>query len=153
MQNVTVTRAARRFELRNVELQRCCVSVNSGFQIDEAVGITDEGCDDAGYSLSLCSDSESGEQGGATTFEVTVTPTGGFQGSVSFRVSALPGMSSSFDPPIVQDSGATTLTLLTTNLTPPGTFPLTITATSGDSGRFNRIAVATLVVVEPSPQP
>jgi len=151
LQNVAIDRAARRFELRNVEVQRCNVTVNSGFQFDENVTITDEGCDNDGYSLSLCDDSQTVEQGGTTTFEVTVTPSGGFQGPVSFRVSGLPGMSNSFDPPVVQDSGFTTLTLLTSNLTPAGTFPLTITATSGDSGRFNRIAVATLVVVEALP--
>jgi hypothetical protein len=150
MQNVSITRAARPFELRNVQLQRCGVAVNSGFQTDEAVDVTD-GCDNAGYSLSLCSDSESVEQGGATTFELTVTPNGGFQDPVSFRVSGLPGMSSSFEPPVVQDFGATTLTVVTNNLTPTGTFPLTLTATSGDTGRFNRIAVATLVVLEASP--
>jgi polygalacturonase len=150
LQNVTLARATRPFELRNVEIQRCNVTINSGFQIDENVTITD-GCGDEGYSLSLCSDSETAEQGGAASYQVILTPSPGFQGAVSFRVSGLPGTWSSFDPPVVWGWGSTTLTVLTSNLTPVGTYPLTITATSGDTGRLNRISVASLAVLEASP--
>ncbi len=150
MQNVDISRAARPFELRNVEVQRCNVRVNSGFVIDENVTVIDEGCGDESYTLSVSVDSKAVAKGGTATYDVEVTPSGGFKGSVSFRVSGLPGTTSSFDPPIVECGDTTTLTVVTSSLTPTGDLPLTITGTSGDSGRFHRIVATTLVVLDPT---
>lgn len=61
-----------------------------------------------------------------------VTPSGGFTGTVTFSVSGLPtGASGSFNPTSVSGSGTSTLTVTTSTTTPPGSYPLTITGTSG----------------------
>jgi len=70
--------------------------------------------------------------GGSATYTATATPSGGFTGSVTFSVSGLPaGATASFNPAAVTTSGNSTLTVSTTASTPTGSFPLTITGTSG----------------------
>src|SRR5262249_13780752 len=67
LQNVDISGAARPFELRNAEVQRCNVFVGSGFSIDENVQLSD-GCSnesDGDYSLSLLTDSETVVKGDA----------------------------------------------------------------------------------------
>jgi len=148
LQNIEISAARRPFELRNVQVQRCNVSVNSGFVIDENVDLIDGGCGEEDYTLSVDSDSQVVAKGGVATVGLTVIPSGGFDAPVSLRVSGLPGTAASFDPPMIKGAGTTTLTITTSGLTPAGNFPLTITGTSGDSGRFNRIAVTTLTVLD-----
>jgi polygalacturonase len=146
MQNVSIVGAARSFELRNVAVQTCNVAVNRDFVLDENATLADDGCTTAGYTLSVSPDSQTVAQGESTTYTVTVTPSGDFTGPVDLRVSGLPGTTSTFDPPTVIGSGGRTLTVATSNLTPTGSFPLTITGVSGTTGLLNRIVVATLVV-------
>jgi len=148
LQNIDISAARRPFELRNVQVQRCNVSVSSGFLIDENVDLIDGGCGDEDYTLSVDNDSEVVVKGGVAAFELTVIPSAGFDGPVSFRVSGLPGTATSFDPPVINCAGTTILTVATSNLTPSGNFPLTITSTSGYSGRFNRVAVTALIVLD-----
>jgi len=74
--------------------------------------------------------------GNGTSYNVTVTPSGGFTGLVSLNVSGLPaGANASFNPASVNltDTSAESsiLSVTTSSNTPVGTFPLTITATSG----------------------
>ncbi|HKR60144.1 MAG TPA: choice-of-anchor V domain-containing protein, partial [Pyrinomonadaceae bacterium] len=74
--------------------------------------------------------------GNGTTYDLTVTPSGGFTGLVSLSVSGLPtGANASFNPASVNltDTSAksSVLSVTTSSNTPVGTFPLTITATSG----------------------
>ena len=122
--------------------------MSSGFLIDENVDLIDGGCGDEDYTLSVDNDSEVVVKGGVAAFELTVIPSAGFDGPVSFRVSGLPGTATSFDPPVINCAGTTILTVATSNLTPSGNFPLTITSTSGYSGRFNRVAVTALIVLD-----
>jgi len=147
LQNVNITGAARHFELRNVAVQNCNASVNSGFVMDENVTVTNDGCGAADYAVLVSPASQTMAQGASTTFSVTIAPAGGFADNVNLRVAGLPGMTSTFDPPSTSDSS--TLTIVTSNLTPAGTFPLTITGISGTTGTLNRIAVVTLVVTGP----
>jgi 6-phosphogluconolactonase (cycloisomerase 2 family) len=65
-----------------------------------------------------------------TTYTVTVTPIGGFTGSVTLSVSGLPaGTTGSFSPnPTTTTS---TLSITVSDTTPDGTFTLTITGVSG----------------------
>jgi uncharacterized membrane protein len=73
-------------------------------------------------------------QGSTTTYNITITPTGGFNGGVVLSVSGLPaGTSASFSQnPILGGSGSSVLTLTTSGTTPsPSVTTATITAISG----------------------
>jgi hypothetical protein len=98
------------------------------------------------FSLTAAPSSQSVTQGNNTTYTATVTPTGGFTGSVTLSVSGLPaGASGTFSPnPLA--SGNSTLTVTTSSSTPTGSFPLTITGTSGS---LTHTANVTLVVTAP----
>lgn len=103
------------------------------------------------FSISMSPSSSTVTAGGSTTYTVTVTPSGGFSGSVSFSVSGLPsGATGSFNLTSVTGSGSTTLTVTTTTGTLSGSSTLTVTGTSGSS---THTATATLVVnpVQPTP--
>src|SRR5206468_135275 len=66
------------------------------------------------------------------TYTVTVTPSGGFSGSVALAISGLPtGASASFSPASITGSGSSTLTVTTSTTTPAANTTLTITGTSG----------------------
>lgn len=94
----------------------------------------------ADFSLSATPSSRTVLRGSSTTYTVTVTPSGGFNGTVSFNVSGLPsGASASFSPPTVTASGSTTMTVTTSNTR--GTFPLTITGTSGTLQRTTSVSL------------
>ena len=72
--------------------------------------------------------------GTAVTYAVTVGAAGGFTGTVSLAASGLTASqgSVSFAPAtLAGGSGASTMTVTTAGALAPGTYPLTITATSG----------------------
>ncbi|MEO8433995.1 MAG: PQQ-dependent sugar dehydrogenase [Pyrinomonadaceae bacterium] len=90
----------------------------------------------ADFSLTATPPSQTVNPGNSTQYNVTVTPAGGFTGNVTLSVSGLSSdASSSSSPPTISviDSNPQTsvLTVTTTAGTPPGTYPLTITGTSG----------------------
>jgi hypothetical protein len=88
-------------------------------------------CGNPDYSVTASPASQSVTQGNSTTYTATVTPTGGFTGSVDLTVSGLPaGATGTFNPTPLT-SGNSTLTVTTSSTTPTGTYPLTITGTSG----------------------
>jgi len=96
------------------------------------------------FSLSATPSSSSVQPGGGTSFTATVTPINGFTGAASFNVLGLPaGATGSFTPTTVSGSGSTTLAVSTSASTAPGTYILTINATSGS---ITRSANVTLVV-------
>jgi hypothetical protein len=73
-------------------------------------------------------------QGGMAVYPITITPTGGFNGSVVLSVSGLPsGSTASFSQnPVTGGSGSSTLTIVTSNATPePQVYTPTITGVSG----------------------
>jgi hypothetical protein len=94
------------------------------------------------FSLSTSPSSVSVVQGSSATYTETITPSGGFTGSVTLSVSGLPtGAAGTFSPnPATTTS---TLTVTTATSTPTGSYPLTIT---GTSGTLTRTSSATLVV-------
>ncbi len=99
------------------------------------------------YSVTATPASQTVTQGNSTTYTVTVSPTGGFTGTVNFGVSGLPtGATATFNPASVTTSGSSTLTVTTASTTPTGSFPLTIT---GASGTLSHAASVTLVVNAP----
>jgi subtilisin family serine protease len=100
------------------------------------------------FALSVTPDSQSVEQGASTIYTATVTPSGGFTGTVTFSVADLPADgTASFDPASVTTSGSSTLTVATASTTPAGIYAITITATSGT---LTYSTVVTLEVTEPA---
>lgn len=74
--------------------------------------------------------------GQSTTFNVTVTPRSGFNGSVALSVGSESGFpsgitSGGFNPPSISGSGSSTLTMNTTTSAAPYALSLTVTGTSG----------------------
>src|SRR5262249_4730466 len=83
------------------------------------------------YSLAVNPGSQQVSQGGNTSFTATVTPQTGFSGTVSLGLSGLPsGITASFSAPALT-SGDSTLNVSIGNSVAPGTYPFTITSTSG----------------------
>ena len=101
------------------------------------------------FALSATPPSQAVTQGASTSYTVTVTPSGGFTGTVAFTASGLPsGASASFNPASVTTSGSSTMTVTTGSTTPTGTYPLTIT---GASGTLSHTGSVSLVVQPPAP--
>jgi hypothetical protein len=81
------------------------------------------------FSLSASPSSVSAGQGGSGTTTITVTPQNGFNGSVTLTVTGLPpGASGSFNP---VTTASTSVLTLTSGTAAAGTYPLTVTGTSG----------------------
>ncbi len=84
------------------------------------------------FTLSANPISSSVTVGQPASYTITVTAQGGFSGTVGFSVAGLPaGAGSSFSPTTVSGSGATTMTITTSAATPPNTYTLIVTGTSG----------------------
>src|SRR5205814_2092571 len=98
------------------------------------------------FTLSGSPASQTVTQGGATSYGVTISPTGGFTGQVTLSVSGLPtGAGGSFSP-----NPGTLPTPLSSNLsasTPAGSYTLTIT---GISGSLTHTTTVSLVVSAPA---
>ena len=76
------------------------------------------------------------KRGKSGSYNVTVTPSGGFNETVSLGYSVLPASATaSFTPTFLNGGGSSTLTITTTAQTPKGTFTVTITATSASKTR------------------
>jgi pseudomonalisin len=70
--------------------------------------------------------------GQSTSYTATFTPINSYAGTVSFSVSGLPaGATPTFSPGSLSSAGTTSLSITTNNTTPPGVYPLTITASDG----------------------
>jgi hypothetical protein len=94
------------------------------------------------FSLTATPPSQTVARGQSAIYTVTVTPAGGFGGTVTFSATGLPrGASASFDPPSVTGSGTSTLTITTRPSTTRGTFTLTISGTSGSLTRTTSVAL------------
>ena len=101
------------------------------------------------FSLSASPGSQTVLQGAGTSYSVTVTLSGGFNGAVTLSVGGLPsGASASFNPQPVAASSTSTMTVTTSAATPLGSYPLIITGTSGN---LTHTTAVTLVVNGPTP--
>jgi hypothetical protein len=98
-------------------------------------------------AVSVSPTSSSVPQGRDARYTVTVTPLAGFTGSVSL---SLAGASGTFAPASLAVPGSSRLTVATSASTAPGSYPLTITATSGS---LSRTGTATLTVAKAAPAP
>jgi hypothetical protein len=96
------------------------------------------------YAVSATPSSQTVTQGGSANYTATVTPSNGFTGTVSFNVTGLPtGAGATFTPTTVTTSGSTTMNVTTSASTPAGSYPLTVT---GTSGTLTHSTTVTLVV-------
>jgi subtilisin family serine protease len=83
--------------------------------------------------------------GGTATYDVSVQSVNGFAGDVSLQLGGLSSSEAawSFDPPLVPGgSGASRLTVTASATIAPGTYPLTITGTSGSTSHAATAALA-----------
>ena len=98
------------------------------------------------FSVTATPSSQTVPPGTGTSYTVTVTPSNGFNGTVTFDVSGLPsGATATFNPSSVTGSGSSTMSVSTSSSTPDGTYPLTITTTSGNLTHTTQV---TLVVAD-----
>lgn len=100
----------------------------------------------ANFTVTASPSSRSVTRGGTTTFTVTLTPSGGFSGTVSLSSNVNPkakGMTFTFNPQSVSVSATTssTLTVRTNKTTPRGTYSITITASGGGLTRTTTVTV------------
>ena len=96
------------------------------------------------FTLSATPPSQSVTAGHSTTYTATVAPLNGFTGTVALNASGLPAnATASFNPPTINTSGSSTLTVVTASNTPAGTSTLTI---KGTSGTLTQSASVSLVV-------
>jgi sugar lactone lactonase YvrE len=85
-------------------------------------------------------------QGGAVSYDVTVTSLADFAGTVNLSASGLPADAvPTFNPPSIVGSGTSTLTITTGSNSQYGNYPITITATS-ISPSLTLSATVTLVI-------
>ncbi len=94
------------------------------------------------FTLSGSPASQSVLRGRSVQYTVTLTPTQGFTGPVTFSASLLPaGSTASFSPTSVTTSGTTIMTITTTKATPAGPYNITIIGTSGSVSNSTRVAL------------
>lgn len=87
---------------------------------------------------------------GSTTATVSTAALGGFTGTISLTASGVPNIAAaSFSPTSVTAGGTSTMTLYTSDATTPGTYPITITATSGS---LTHTAIYTVTVTPLPPE-
>ena len=99
------------------------------------------------FALTATPASQSVVAGNGTSYTATITPSGGYSGTVTFSVSGLPaGATGTFTPTSVTASGTSTLAITTTTAVAAGTYPLTIT---GSDGTLTHTASVSLVVSAP----
>jgi Domain of unknown function (DUF1929) len=121
---------------------------NDKFNLSIVEVLSGGGSSSPDFSIVSTPTSETVNAGLSTGYTATITSQAGFSGVVNFSVSGLPtGASGVFSPTTVTGSGSSTLTVSTLSSTTPGTYPFSITATSGS---LTHTANVTLVVVGPA---
>ena len=84
------------------------------------------------FTLSASPSTLSGSAGGTATSTVTLTMTGGYATAVTFGASGLPtGATAAFSPTSLTSTATTTLTVTIATSVAAGSYPFTITGTSG----------------------
>ena len=86
----------------------------------------------ADFTFASPTDSSIGYAGTSSTFSTTSIALNGFAGNIALGATGLPaGASVSYDPPSLTASGSSIATVATSCSTPPGTYTVVLTATSG----------------------
>ena len=100
------------------------------------------------FSISASPSSQSVTAGSPTSYNVSISGSGGFSDSVTLNATGLPtGASATFGTnPVSGGSGTSTMNVTTSGSTTPGTYPITITGTSTS---VTHSTTVTLTVVSP----
>ncbi len=86
----------------------------------------------ADFAITATPSSQSIQPGASTAYTVNINGQNGYAGVANLTASGLPsGATAAFNPTSVNGTGSSQLTVTTVGSTPAGTYPLTITATSG----------------------
>ena len=101
------------------------------------------------FTLSVSPNSRTVDRGQSSTFSVSVGVTSGYSRPVQLSISNPQNVSASFNPPVGAPPFSSILTLVTSNSTLPGTYTMTVTATSSGQNRTSQI----ILIVNPPPPP
>jgi subtilase family serine protease len=86
------------------------------------------------YSISASPASVSVATGSTGTSTITSTVSGGFSSAIALTASGLPtGVTVGFSPASITGAGSSTLTFTVASTTTPGTYPITVSGTSGST--------------------
>ena len=97
----------------------------------------------ANFSVSATPSVAPVNPGSNANYNVAIAGQNGFSGTVNFSVSGLPANTAGlFSPTTVTGSGSTTLSISTQASVIPGSYPLTITATSGSLTHTTSVTLA-----------
>jgi hypothetical protein len=99
------------------------------------------------FALSASPVAQTVTVGASTAYQITVSPTGGFNQNVALSISSLPaGASASFTPStITGGSGSSTLVITTSSVTPACCYRVTVNGTAGSAS--NALTLPLQVVV------
>jgi PQQ-like domain len=98
------------------------------------------------FSLSASPSSNTVRRTGTASYTVTVTPSGGFSGTVNLNISPVPkGATATFTPTSISGAGTAALKISTTNSAPVGSYTLAVT---GVAGSLSHSANVTLSVTK-----
>jgi Carbohydrate binding module (family 6) len=95
------------------------------------------------FSVDCSNNSQTVTAGSPATYNLVVSSSGGFSGTVSLDASGLPaGASASFSPASISGAnGTSVVTVSTASTTPVGTYAITISGTSGTSVRSTTVSL------------
>jgi hypothetical protein len=106
----------------------------------------------ANFTVSAAPGSATVTQGGSATYTVSLTTASGYVGTANFSVSGLPASTTAvFSPTSLTASGTSTLTISTSGtslVTPPGTYPLTISASDGISTQTTQVVLVVTAIAD-----
>jgi len=106
------------------------------------------------FSLSASPSSRTVTQGSATSYAITMTPSGGFTDTVNLTASGLPsGAVPGFSPTSVSSgtTSSSTLSVTTASTTPAGTYTVTVTGKDASSSLTHSITVTLVVQAAAAP--
>jgi subtilase family serine protease len=102
----------------------------------------------AGYSLSASPGSVSVVQGSTGNSTISVAVSGGFDAAVALSASGLPtGVTAAFSPTSVTGAGSSTLTFTVGSSAAAGTYPITVTGTSGSTTETTTVTLTVTATV------
>jgi hypothetical protein len=95
------------------------------------------------FTLSVNPLAQTAPAGNSANYNVTITPIGGFTGTVTLTLPGTlpPGVSGTFNPKTITGPGSSLLTVATSPTTPSGTYTLTINAASGALSKNQNITL------------
>jgi serine protease len=94
------------------------------------------------FSLSATPASATVSRGASASYIITVTPSNGFTGTVSFSIQGLPNAAKAgFTPATVTGGGTVTMAVTTRKQSKAGTYTLTVTGSSGTSSQTTSVTL------------